>query len=90
MQDVSAIQGVIDSAYGAKARLNLSKLTEAAALLNLPLEAEEGQMDLKNARDQIFGSSQQAAEALKTLAVNHLTVGEARMVLAKRVEINSE
>lgn len=90
MQDVSAIQSVIDSSYGSKARLSVPKLTEAAALLNLPLEAEEGQMDLKNARDQIFGNSQQAAEALVTLGVNHLTVGEARLVLAKRVEINSE
>lgn len=90
MQDVAAIQGVIDSCYGVKARLGVPKLTEAAKLLNLPLEAEEGQLGLKDAREDIFGNSQQATESLATLGVNHLTVGEARLVLAKRVEINSE
>ncbi|KAE8445591.1 hypothetical protein EG329_013224 [Mollisiaceae sp. DMI_Dod_QoI] len=90
MQDVAAIQNVIDSCYGAKARLGVPKLTEAAALLNLPLEAEEGQMNLRDARQELFGDSQQAAEALVALEMNHLTVGEARLVLAKRVEINSD
>jgi hypothetical protein len=89
MSDIEAIKSTIDSVYGAKG-LKVPKLLDASALLNVPLEAGEGQMDLKNARDQIFGTSQQATEALVTLCINHLTVGEARLVLAKRVEINSE
>ncbi|CZR64216.1 related to Rad50-interacting protein 1 [Phialocephala subalpina] len=88
MQDVAAIQGVIDDWYNSKTRLGVPKLTEAATLLNLPLEAEDGQMNLKEAWQKILGNSgQQAADALATLGMNHLTVGEARLVLAKRVEI---
>lgn len=91
VQDVSAIQNIIESSYGhrTQGRLNVPKLADASALLNLPLEAEQG-LDLKTTRDRIFGSSQQASEVLVELGLNHLTIGEARMVLSKRVEINSE
>jgi hypothetical protein len=90
MQDISAIQSVIDSCCNGKFLLGMPKIWEAVVLLNLPLEAEDGRMTLKTASQEIFGGSQEAHAALEALSVKHLMLGEARVVLARRVEINSE
>jgi hypothetical protein len=92
MQDVTAIQGVIDSCTsgGSGSTLGMPKLKEAAALLNLPLEAEEGREPLKEACAGIFAGNLPAKEALENLGMTHLTNSEARLILARRLETSQD
>jgi hypothetical protein len=92
MQDITAIQGVIDSCIsrGSESTLVMPKLKEAAALLNLPLEAEEGRMPLKEACQAIFAGNLPAKEALENLGMTHLTNSEARLILARRLETSQD
>ncbi|KAN0101854.1 RINT-1 family protein-like protein [Hyaloscypha variabilis] len=92
MQDVTAIQRVVDSCMprGSGTTLGMPKLKEAAALLNLPVEAEEGRMPLMEACQEIYAGGAQAKEALENLGMTRLTNYEARSVLAKRLETQQD
>jgi len=92
MQDVSAIQRVVDSCMprGGGTTLGMPKLKEAAALLSLPIEAEEGRMPLMEACQEIYAGGAQAKAALEDLGMTHLTNYEARSVLAKRLETQQD
>jgi hypothetical protein len=92
MQDVTAIQGVIDSCIsrGSGSALGMPKLMEAAALLNLPLEVEEGREPLKEACQGIFAGNLSAKETLENLGMTHLTNSEARLILARRLETSQD
>jgi hypothetical protein len=68
----------------------MPKLKEAAALLNLPVEAEEGRMPLKEAGEKIYAGGAQAKEALENLGMTHLTIFEARSILGRRLEIHQD
>lgn len=92
MQDVLAIQGVIDLfiPYGSGSAPGIHKLREAAALLSLPSEAEEGRRPYKQACDEIFGGKKSAEDALENLGMTHLNNNDARLILARRIEQSSE
>jgi RAD50-interacting protein 1 len=93
LQDVAAIQGVIDSCIlrGNNSTLGMPKLKEATALLNLPVEAEEGRTPLKDACQAIiYSGGLQAKEALENLGMSHVTVFEARLILGKRLETHQD
>lgn len=91
-QDVAAVQGVVDSCMprGSGSALGMPKLKEAAALLNLPVEAEEGRMPLMEACEEIYAGGAQAKYALENLGMTHLTNFEARSILAKRLETQQD
>lgn len=98
MQDIAAIQSVVDScvysrngAIGAGSALSMPKLKEAATLLNLPLEIDgESRMSLKEMYKEVFATNQQATEALEKLGMTHLSNNDARMVLPRRVEASDD
>jgi RAD50-interacting protein 1 len=92
MQDIAAIQGVVDSCMprGSTSALGMLKLKEAAALLNLPVEAEEGRMPLKEAGEEIYAGGVQAKEVLENLGMTRLTIFEARSILGRRLEIHQD
>ncbi|KAE9369554.1 RINT-1 family protein [Stipitochalara longipes BDJ] len=92
MQDVTAIQRVVDSCMprSSGTTLGMPKLKEAAALLSLPVEAEEGGTPLMEACQEIYAGGAQAKEALENLGMIHLTNYEARSVLAKRLETQQD
>jgi RAD50-interacting protein 1 len=85
MQDLAAIQNVVNLyvSYGVD-----SKLMEGIALLNLPLEAKEGQVTLKEASQEMFTTNAQAEALLQRLGMTRLSNYEARSVLQRRVEAN--
>ncbi|RDL31891.1 RINT-1 family protein-like protein [Venustampulla echinocandica] len=91
VQDLIAIQSVVDSIIRLPSgtSLGMPKLREAATLLSLPLEAEEGNLSLKEASEEIFATNPQAEAALNKLGLERLTNYEARQVLQKRVEGSS-
>jgi hypothetical protein len=68
----------------------MPKLKEGAALLDLPLEAEEGRMPLQEACQEIYAGGAQAKEALENLGMTHLTIFEARSVLGRRLEVHQD
>lgn len=90
--DFNTIQNTIERTikFTDDSSLAMPKLREAIALLNIPQEAEDGREPLKEISEEIFGTAQRTAEALDRLGMKHLTNGEARMVLAKRLEAMSD
>ena len=90
LQDVTAIQGVIDQfSSRSGSPLGMPKLREAAVLMNLPLEAHEGRVPLRDTYTEITTSTSAAKEALEHLGMSHLTNREAQVVLERRLEIGS-
>lgn len=90
--DFEAIQGTIERCIkvGDESILGMPKLREAIALLNIPVEAEDGRMPLKEISEAIFADGQRTQDMLESLGMKHLTNGEARTVLAKRLEASTE
>jgi len=87
MGDVDSIQSVIDStSRGAGSALSMPKLKDGVTLLNVPLEAAEGKISLKDAYEEIFGSNAQADEVLEQLGITKLTVLESKKILQNRIE----
>ena len=64
----------------------MPKLREGIELLNLPLQAPEGKMNLKDGYNEIFGSPEKAADTLAKLGLNRLSTYEAKLILQHRVE----
>lgn len=91
MQDVTAIKSVIDrSMQGTSSPFSMLKLEEAAYLLNLPIEDENSEKTLQGVYSEVFSDGQAAQHALQSLGITHLSNKEARAVLARRVEANSD
>ncbi|PBP20860.1 RINT-1 family protein [Diplocarpon rosae] len=90
--DFEAIQATIDRSirFNEDSAFSMPVLREAIALLNIPVEAEDGRMPLKEISDEIFADSKRTQTALESLGMKHLTNGEARAVLAKRLEASTE
>lgn len=86
--DFEAIQATISRhmKYGEGSTFAMPKLREAIFLLSLPVDAEGDQKSLKEVSEEIFADGQRTSDALESLGVKHLTNGEARAVLAKRLE----
>ncbi|RFU28387.1 hypothetical protein B7463_g7940, partial [Scytalidium lignicola] len=83
--DIAAIHAVISSYTGMES-MGMSKLQEAVDLLNLPLEAPEGGISVKQASDAVFASNAQAKEVLEQLGFILLSNTEARAIIQRRVE----
>jgi RAD50-interacting protein 1 len=92
VQDVTAIQGVVDTCTprGSGPALGMPRLKEAAALLSLPVEAEDGRLPLMKACQEIYAGGAQAKLALEMLGMTHLTNFDARSILAKRLETQQD
>ncbi|KAH8661474.1 RINT-1 family protein [Tricladium varicosporioides] len=89
MQDVLAIQSVVESIVNSTtsgSTLSMPRLREGVALLNLPIESEEGGMALKEASEEIFATNSQAEAAIKKLGFTRLTNYDARRILQRRME----
>lgn len=67
----------------------LGSLSDAVKLLNLPVEAQDGVIPLKQAADRVFTDNTQAKRLLEELELGSLTPANARQILQRRVE-NSE
>ncbi|KAG4437008.1 hypothetical protein IFR05_007512 [Cadophora sp. M221] len=90
--DFEAVQATIGRhiKYGDGSTFAMPKLREAILLLSLPVEAEGEQKSLRNVSEEIFADGQRASDALESLGFKHLTNGEARAVLAKRLEASTD
>jgi hypothetical protein len=92
MADINAIHSVVESSIGpgrstvSMDGLGMPKLKEGIQLLNLPMQAPEGKMNLKDAYDDIFESREKAVETLDKLGFNRLSTYEAKLILQHRVE----
>lgn len=68
----------------------MAKVVDAVRLLAIPVDPEEGDMGLQEAGRKMFEADGEVAkEVLAALGVETLTVGEARRLLARRVELGS-
>jgi hypothetical protein len=89
MADINAIHSVVDSCTSpgrSPDGMGMPKLKEGIQLLNLPLEASEGKLNLKSAYEEIFQSEKKATETLTKLGFSMLSQYEARLILQHRVE----
>ncbi|EHL00873.1 putative RAD50-interacting protein 1 [Glarea lozoyensis 74030] len=92
MADINAIHSVVESSIGFSRgsisieALGMPKLREGIELLNLPLQADEGKINLKDGYEEIFYSREKAAETLAKLGLNRLSTYEAKLILQHRVE----
>lgn len=66
----------------------MSKLGEAIVLLNLPLEAENGEVTLAQASGEIYATAARTEALLQKLGLSRLTNYETRCILQRRVEAN--
>ncbi|TVY16092.1 RAD50-interacting protein 1 [Lachnellula arida] len=86
MGDIDAIQSVVDStSRGAGSALSMPKLKDGVTLLNVPLEAAEGGMSLKEVYEKIC-SVTQSDEVFEQLGLTRLTSLEARKIMQNRIE----
>lgn len=86
MGDIDAIQSVVDStSRGAGSALSMPKLKDGVTLLNVPLEAAEGRMSLKEVYEKIC-SATQSDEVFEQLGLTRLTSLEARKIMQNRIE----
>lgn len=85
MRDLHAVFAMVDR-YVPNASEAMATLADAAKLLNLPLEAEEGFISLKQASDRVYTDNSEARKVLEELGIDTLEPGNARMILQRRVE----
>jgi len=90
VRDVDAVCSLVERHIRAGSSA-LGPLSDALHLLNLPLQAEEGGMTLKQASDMVFTSNTEAKKLLDLvgLGTDSLSPANARQILQRRVE-NSE
>ena len=69
---------------------NFLFMREAISLLNIPVDAEGDQKSLREVGEEIFADGQRTSDALESLGLKHLTNGEARAILAKRLEASTD
>ena len=65
---------------------SLGSLSDALRLLNLPVDAQGGEMSLKHATDRVFTDNTEAKKVLDELEIDSLTPANARQILQRRVE----
>ncbi|KAI1377828.1 TIP-1 family-domain-containing protein [Hypoxylon crocopeplum] len=87
-RDLEAIASLVDR-HIPDGSLTLSTLLDGSMLLNLPLEASNGAVSLRQARDSVFTDNTEAKKLLAELGLESLTPANARKILQRRVE-NSE
>jgi len=88
MYDVRAISALVER-YIPDGSSSLGNLKEALQLLNLPMDALEGEtaaMTLKRATDMVFVDNTEAKKVLDELDIHSLTPANARQILQRRVE----
>ncbi|KAK2608003.1 hypothetical protein N8I77_006641 [Diaporthe amygdali] len=85
MRDLHAMFAMVDR-YVPNASEAMATLADAVKLLNLPVEAQEGFMSLKQASDRVFTDNSEARKVIEELGVDTLEPGNARMILQRRVE----
>ncbi|KAB5533649.1 TIP-1 family-domain-containing protein [Coniochaeta sp. 2T2.1] len=88
MRDIHAIFSLVER-YLPDGSAAMTSLAEGVKLLNLPVEAAEGGMSLKQASDMVFIDNTAAKKLLEDLEIESLTPANARHILQRRVE-NSE
>lgn len=88
MRDLRAIFSLVER-YISDGSAAMSSLGDGAKLLNLPVEAPEGGISLKQASDMVFTDNTAAKKLLEDLGIDSLTPANARHILQRRVE-NSE
>ncbi|KAI9052442.1 hypothetical protein LZ554_003788 [Drepanopeziza brunnea f. sp. 'monogermtubi'] len=90
--DFEAIQAIVDRyiTYSKNSSLSMPKLREAIHLLNIPVEAGEGEMGLKEISEEIFAGAERTSAMLERLGMEYLSNGEARAVLARRLEASTD
>lgn len=87
-RDVHAIFAMVDR-YIPEGSAAMAFLSDALRLLNLPVEApegDEGAMTLKQASDRVFTDNTEARRVLEELGIEMLEPGHARRILQNRVE----
>lgn len=88
LRDLHAIASLVNR-YIPDGSAALASLWDGVRLLNLPLEAQEGGVSLKQASDRVFTDNAEAKKLLEELDIETLTPANARQILQRRVE-NSE
>lgn len=85
MRDVHAVSSLVER-YIPDGSSSLSSVNDALLLLNLPVEAQEGTMSLRQATDRVFTDNSEAKKVLDELEIDSLTPANARQILQRRVE----
>ncbi|KAI2465961.1 TIP-1 family-domain-containing protein [Annulohypoxylon bovei var. microspora] len=88
MRDLEAIASLVNR-HIPDGSAAFSTLQDGLKLLNLPLEAEDGNVSLQQASDRVFTDNTEAKKLLAELGLESLTPANARKILQRRVE-NSE
>ncbi|KAK1753102.1 RINT1-like protein [Echria macrotheca] len=84
-QDMRAISSLVER-YIPDGSGSLESLLDAVRLLNLPNQAKEGELSLREATDLVFTDNTEAKKVLDRLGIDSLTPANARPVLQRRVE----
>ena len=85
-QDLSATRNIISAYYSTESLF--PKLFEGVALLNLPVEGEDGEVTIKEAIKAFYSTAENTESVLKQLGLSRLTNYEARCIFQRRVEAN--
>lgn len=88
MRDIHAIFALVER-YIPDGSAAMTTLAEGVKLLNLPVEAPERGISLKQASDMVFTDNTAAKKLLEDMEIDSLTPANARHILQRRVE-NSE
>ncbi|KAK0725404.1 TIP-1 family-domain-containing protein [Lasiosphaeris hirsuta] len=85
LQDLRAISSLIER-YIPDGSSSLGSLSDALQLLNLPVEAGQGAVSLRQITDMVFTDNTEAKKAMDQLEIDTLTPANARQILQRRVE----
>ncbi|TDZ34934.1 RAD50-interacting protein 1 [Colletotrichum spinosum] len=84
-RDVNAVLSLVER-YIPSGVASMGSLVDALKLLNLPVQAAEGQLSLKEVTDRVFTDNGEAKKVLEELDIDTLTPANARHILQRRVE----
>lgn len=84
-RDVNAILSLVER-YIPNGVASLASLVDALKLLNLPVDAPEGGLSLRQVSDRAFTDNAEAKKVLEELDIDTLTPANARHILQRRVE----
>ncbi|KAI5863866.1 TIP-1 family-domain-containing protein [Durotheca rogersii] len=87
-RDLDAISSLVDR-HLPDGSTAIGALRDGSRLLNLPAEASDGAVSLRQASDRVFTDNAEAKKLLAELGLESLTPANARKILQRRVE-NSE
>ncbi|KAH8880360.1 hypothetical protein GQ53DRAFT_891306 [Thozetella sp. PMI_491] len=89
LRDLHAICTLVDR-YLPNGSSALAGLSEGVKLLNLPVEAGEESISLKKGSDMVFTDNTEAKKLLEELGIDSLTPANARQILQRRIETNTD